>query len=89
MKDSTIDTGGPVFPHAQRTEQGLTRRDWFATFAPEPTPEAVGNEELRDRTANPHGDTYKPSRRSLTEIRADLRYKHADEMIAAGKRSPR
>lgn len=89
-----IDNGGSAFPQPVAPRDGfewcgLSRRDWFATFAPEPTEDAVENQVARDRLANPHGDSYKPPRRSLNEIRADLRFAHADTMIEASKRTPR
>lgn len=79
-----INTGGPVF--ANSLGGGMHLREWFATFAPQPTPEEITNEMERDKMKNPHGDTYKPQRRSRLEIIADLRYGYADAMIARGKR---
>jgi hypothetical protein len=91
-----VNNGGPAFPRPLSTEgnyladsqQGMTLRDWFATFAPEPTDDQVKWEAERDRAANPHNDNYKPARRSILEIRAELRYRYADAMIAAREPKP-
>lgn len=83
--------GGPAFPQplgAFDRPAGMSLRDWFATFASEPSDEAVKFEAERDRLANPHGDTYKPRRREVSEIRASLRYRHADAMLAAREQEP-
>jgi hypothetical protein len=87
MKDDLND-GGPVFPNSL-TSLGLSRRDWFATFAPAPTKEEIDFEYTRDKNLNVHGDSYKPPRRSHLEILTDLRYKFADAMIVASGRKPR
>lgn len=84
--------GGPAFGSFKKlgavatSEGGLTVRDWFATFSPEPTVEQIGAEGERDRQANPHNDSYKPKRRSKAEIVAGLRYAWADAMIAERER---
>lgn len=93
------DTGGSVFPITEPgrfvgdpgyvSDYGLTRRDWFATYAPSPTNEEITQELDKDKLANPHGDSYKPRRRGKLEIITELRYKYADAMIAASKRNPR
>lgn len=45
---------------------GISRREWYATFAPEPS---LMNDVLpileRERLANPHNDSYKPRRKQL------------------------
>lgn len=74
-------TGGPIFPTGLVGGEGLTIRDYFAAHAPAPTPEQIQMEGDRDRLANPHGDSYKPKRRSALEIIVDLRYAFADAMI--------
>ena len=82
------DPSGSAFPYIdgpQRNE-GISRREWYATHAPEPTASEIEFEGNRDRDANPHGDSYKPRRRGVLEIRCDLRFKYADAMIAASKR---
>lgn len=61
---------------------GMTLRDYFAIRAPEPSAAYVNAEVERDRLANPHGDNYKPARRSLLEIVAGYRYAYADAMLA-------
>jgi hypothetical protein len=61
---------------------GMSLRDYFAIRAPEPTPEYITSEGERDRLANPHGDSYKPARRSRLEIIAGYRYAYADAMLA-------
>ena len=85
-----IDDGGPVFPSGDYVgNDGLSRRDWFATFAPLPSEDAVKFHLEHDRAANPHGDSYKPSRRTVIEIIADLRFEYADAMIEAARKEPR
>lgn len=82
--------GGPAFPFVLKEhgagEPGMTLRDYFAIHSPEPTKESVNVEAEKDRLANPHGDTYKPRRRSQAEIVAALRYAYADAMLEALKR---
>jgi hypothetical protein len=90
MKDDLND-GGPAFPNPLLSSLGLglSRREWFATFAPDPTKEQIDFEYERDKNLNIHGDSYKPSRRTHLEILTDLRYKFADAMIVASGRKPR
>lgn len=82
MKDLT-----QVFPtfvkagEAAIAEGGMLLRDWFATFAPEPTKEDIAREDEKDRLANPHDDNYKPVRRSRLQIIADVKYAYADVMM--------
>lgn len=71
----------------ERDGEPFSLRDLFAAFLPEPAREQVEHEAERDRQANPHGDSYKPARRSLDEIRCDLRYRYANAMLAARQRS--
>ena len=80
--------GGQAFPAPgfEVIGGGITVRDWFATFAPAPTVEEVNAEGERDKLANPHGDSYKPKRRSSAEIRAELLYRYADSMLAERER---
>jgi len=74
------------YPHGDiEVSDGISRREWFATWAPEPNEDQIKAEVERDRVANPHGDSYKPPRRSILEIKADLRYAYADAMIARGR----
>lgn len=95
------DTSGSAFPYHHilrdrdgdvmeiNSETGITRRELFALYAPEPSEGWVKMQGESDRLKNPHGDTYKPLRRSVEEIKADWRYQWADEMIAAGARERR
>jgi hypothetical protein len=80
-----MDNGGPAFPQSgdQYADGGMLIRDYFAIHAPEPTVDQIETEAGRDRGVNPHGDLYKPRRRSRLEIIADLRYAYADALIAA------
>ena len=88
-----IDDGGPVFGLFKKcgevaiSEGGLSRRDWFATFAPEPSKETIEYAAEADRMANPHGDSYKPPRRGIAEIITDYKFRYADAMIAASKKT--
>mgnify|MGYP000871624028 CR=1 FL=1 len=88
--DAKINDGGPAFP-TMRSEvggvDGMTLRDWFATFAPPPRRWRVKLEQDRDRSRNPHNDSHKPKLRSEDEIVADLRYEHADAMLRARAKS--
>lgn len=73
-----------VFPwDGQVGAGGMRLRDYFAAHAPDPSPEAVQLEAERDRLRNPHGDSYKPPRRSVMRIVTELRYRYADAMLAA------
>jgi hypothetical protein len=92
---SKISDGGPAFPqsrvwNAERAEYedtqqfpGMSLRDWFAAMAPKPARWQMKLEQGRDRARNPHNDYHKPKIRSESEIEADLRYEHADAMLAA------
>ena len=76
--------GGAAFPgESGNFNEGMSLRDWFATFAPVPTVEEVNQEGQIDKLSNPHNDPHKPRRRSAAEIRAELRYRYADSMIIA------
>lgn len=81
--------GGPAFPvigaNGHVFSTGMSRRELIAVLAPEPAQAAVDAIVEQERAANPHGDVYKPRRRSVAEIRAGLRLAFADEMIAASK----
>jgi hypothetical protein len=66
-----------------------TLRILIATVAPAPTDKEIEYEGERDRLANPHGDDYKPKRRSAEEIRIDLRYRFADAILAGNGCAPR
>ena len=77
-----------AFPRAVGADNGMELRDWFATFAPEPTEDQVKYQLQSDHTRNPHGDSYKPKRRSTLEIIADLKYAYADAMVAASAKEP-
>ena len=92
MSRSNLDDGGPAFPQdgggLVQHQKGMLLRDWFATHAPPTSQESIKAQIERDRAANPHGDSYKPQRRSMLEIECDLRYAYADGMIAARKREP-
>jgi hypothetical protein len=65
----------------------LTVLDYFAIHRPEPSKDAVDHEMERDKMANPHNDTYKPRRRGVAEIRADLRYAFASALLEAKQRA--
>lgn len=64
-------------------DPGITLRDWFATFAPQPDESVIAVHERSDAARNPHNDSHKPKRRSRAEIIAKLRYEYADAMLAA------
>lgn len=84
------DRSGSAFPYfhpfqdGSEASDGITKREWYATFAPLPTFQAVENEEKGDATGVPYGGT----KRTRAQIEADLRFKYADEMIAASQRTP-
>lgn len=84
--------GGPAFPCIDRSGYGYTGvslRVYLAAQAPKPTPEAIKAQAERDAQLNPHGDNYKPYRRSTLEIEWDLRMAWADAGIDAAEREPR
>lgn len=59
----------------------LTVRDWFAAHAPDPQEHEVGLQFAHDRAQDPYNN--KGGRRSVYEIKADLRYEFADAMLKA------
>lgn len=91
-----IDDGGPAFPQIIGPDpilimragevtvagSGMSLRDYFAVHAPEPTQDQIKFLVESDRARNPHGDDYKPKRRSISEIIWDIRYAYADAGIA-------
>lgn len=78
------DRNPPAFPrdHRHFGHNGLTMRDWFATHAPEPSPDRMGTERGIDRGRDPHNEVHKPPLRSDDQIRACLAYRYADAMLA-------
>lgn len=82
----------PAFPNSGNSTwmltptDGMTLRDWFATFAPQPNDDTIALHERGDRERNPHNDSYKPKLRSRAEIVAGLRYAFADAMLAERER---
>ena len=84
------DNGGPAFPVSynafQASHNGISKREWFATFAP-PMPQGHLQTVMEmERSANPHNDTYRTPRRSEMEIQAEYAFKWADAMIEASKK---
>ena len=83
-----IDNGGPAFPceggeaSGLYPNPGMTLRDWFATFAPQPSADAILAEQQMDKARNPYNDSYKPPLRSRDQIVADLRWAYADTMLS-------
>ncbi len=82
--------GGPAFSYATGDPEhggdiwpGMTLRDWFATFAPEPDGMHVASEIKYDHDNNPYNMPNKPPLRSRQQIRADARFAWADAMLAA------
>lgn len=77
-----------AFPHVgnqstlSQPQDGMELRDWFATFAPEPSSKYITQQMESDRAANPHNDYHKTKRRSRLEIIADAKYAYADAMMA-------
>lgn len=69
-------------------DPGMTLRDWFATHAPEPTPDRMATERGLDRGRNPHNEPHKPALRADDAIRAQLAYRYADAMLAARSAHP-
>ncbi len=66
--------------------EDLTLLDYFAIhFAPKPTKEQVDAEYQKDMRANPHNDSYKPARRTVEEIYADLVYRYAAAILKRRK----
>ena len=78
--------GGKCIAVNDQPASGMSLRDYFAIRAPQPTEAQVKYEAERDRVANPHGDSYKPHRRSILEIECGLRYVWADAMLEARKK---
>jgi hypothetical protein len=79
MAETTRPENRLAFPtHA---EPGMTLRDYFSAHVPEVSNEWIEMQAEQDRIRNPHGDDYKPARRSVMEIRAAWRYEYADAML--------
>ena len=83
----------PAFPpsigstpggHALTGERGMSLRDWFATFAPEPSEEDYKFAFEQDRIKDPHND--RGQRRDRKQIRAQFKFSHADAMIIEGQK---
>jgi hypothetical protein len=87
MSEQQKADGGPAFPvvyphvNCDGVDRGMTLRDYFAAHAPEASDEWIKEQAERDRLRNPHGDSYKPARRSVMELRAAWRYEYADAML--------
>jgi hypothetical protein len=71
---SKENDGGPAYP--------MSLRDYFAIHAPDPSTEAVINEQRSDRLKNQYNEQHKPKIRTNLEINAALRYSFADAMLA-------
>lgn len=93
---TTQDDGGPAFPQhdlsgygigPSERVSGISVRDWFATFAPQPTTEQITSAFNLVRAGNPHGD--RGPWPSSEELAARIRYQHADAMLAARKEPSR
>lgn len=88
----TRKDGGPAFPVYPRVEGaqsvsiadavGLSLRDWFATFAPTPSEEAIAFQFKMDHQRNPYNTQNKPKLRSRGEIVASLNWQYADDMLS-------
>lgn len=78
----------PVFPQETKIGifPGLSKREWYATFAPTPSPEEIERNRRRDTNKNPHNEPHKPKLRSTAEIIADLKFQYADAMITASRK---
>lgn len=61
--------------------EDLTVVDFFAALLPEPTKEQIESEMNIDRARNPYNDNWHPKRRSEYEIKCELRYRYALEMM--------
>jgi len=72
-----------MFSHSNVKAVDMTLLDYFAIHAPEPDKNDVSYHMGQDRLRNPHNDTYKPRRRSESEIICHLRYEYAREMMEA------
>ncbi len=75
------DEGGGAFPCGE--EFGMTLRDWFATFAPEPSDAYIDSEKAFDAGNNRYNELGKPPLRGSRQIRAEARFEWADAMLAA------
>lgn len=73
----------PKRPFTSDEDYEAYLRDWFAGAAPEPTIDAINTQQGLDRGRNPYNDPHKPPLRSREQIVAELRYRHADAMLAA------
>jgi hypothetical protein len=80
-------SNGPAFPVVAANGlghigNGMSIRQWFATFAPMPSEDQIAMYEKIDRSRNPHNDPHKPKIRTRYEIIAYLRFEYADAMVA-------
>lgn len=66
---------------------GMTKREWMAAHAP-PAPEWwLDLHRKRDRSLNPHNDSYKPPIRGETELLAAWSVEWADVLLTALSKS--
>ncbi len=84
-KPEPVGDGGPAYPVQDCGAWqcfGMSLRDWFATFAPQPTTSDIEHERQMDRARNPYNEGNKPPLRTYPQIVAALRYEYADSMLA-------
>jgi hypothetical protein len=66
---------------------GMTLRDYFAAHAPQPSVSDIEKQYMFDKANNPYNEPHRPKLRDTVEIVADLRYRYADNMLAARRRN--
>ena len=79
-----METGWPGkininIPESAQAMSSLTMLDWFATFAPEPTESEISVERSHDLNRARNNERYVA--RNDLQIRCELRYKYAREMM--------
>ena len=71
----------PVSTPQGIVDAGADLLDYFACHGPEPKEADIKREVLRDKQRNPHNEPGKPKLRDEIEIRCQLRYKWAHQMM--------
>lgn len=72
----------PALSNSMIQHPGITKLEYFLAHSTwEPSKDDVSFECQRDRNLNPYGEPHKPRQRSLSEIIADLKIKHAEEIL--------
>ena len=71
-------------PTVAMVATGISRRDWFATFAPTPPDWWMEHRRAREHSKAMRDDRYQE--RCSTDLAIDWRYEYADKMVARSEK---